>query len=58
MNKLTSIDVGNLTKLESLDCIYNKITYLDLSNCTALKELNCDSDVAVNGYTAPGETDL
>ena len=58
MNKLTGIDVGNLTKLESLDCIYNKITYLDLSNCTALKELNCDSDVAVNGYTAPGETDL
>ena len=39
--QLTTLDVGNLTKLEYLYCNDNKLTSLDLSKNKQLSKLNC-----------------
>ena len=40
-NHLTTVDVGDLTKLNRLDVSYNQISSLDLSSSTMLDYLNC-----------------
>ena len=41
MRSLTSLDVGNNTKLKNLYCEFNKLITLDLSNNIQLEELHC-----------------
>ncbi len=43
-NKLISIELGNNTTLETLNCNYNELTSLDISGCTVLQFLYCNDN--------------
>ncbi|MCT4636084.1 MAG: T9SS type A sorting domain-containing protein [Bacteroidales bacterium] len=40
-NKLTTLNLSNNTKLESVHCANNQLTGLNVSNCTKLKKILC-----------------
>jgi Leucine-rich repeat (LRR) protein len=43
-DELTSLDLGNDTSLNKLNCNDNRLTALDLSSCAKLTELHCNGD--------------
>jgi hypothetical protein len=57
MNKLTSLDVSNLSQLARLQCYDNNLTELDLTNNTKLEIVYCDQN-KLNSLSIPNTPSL
>lgn len=57
MNKLTSLDVSNLSQLARLQCYDNNLTELDLTNNTKLEITYCDQN-KLNSLSIPNTPSL